>query len=122
MFHFKRFFIGLFVSLCIGTATLGLSSCNGVTISSNDQGITITPNNSASIDDSSQDDSESSSPNDSDSSEHVHAWEEETVVTKVSCETAGVSIFTCECGNEKVQTTPALGHDRMRVDPQAPLA
>ena len=40
---------------------------------------------------------------------HVHVYVE-TVITEVSCETAGVKTFSCECGDSYPETIAATGH------------
>ena len=63
---------------------------------------------------------DSSSEEESSSEEaHVHAWTSETVVVEVSCTVSGVKILACECGENKIETTPALGHALIRCDAKA---
>lgn len=111
----KRFLVGLLACVCIGAGVTGLVSCGTITVNPNNQGgVTITPNtppNSSSI----------QQPSDSSAGQtHVHDWTVETVVTEVSCTVSGVKILVCNCGEDKIETTPALGHDRLRIFAKAP--
>ena len=42
---------------------------------------------------------------------HTHTWDAGTVTTPASCTAAGVKTYSCDCGQTKTETIPALGHD-----------
>ena len=46
----------------------------------------------------------------SDTPVHTHAWGEGVETLAATCTTTGVKTFTCECGETKTESTPALGH------------
>ncbi len=80
---------------------------------------------SASVESSSEESSVDSSSEDESSSDssseeaHVHDWTSETVIVEVSCTVSGVKILACECGENKIETTPAQGHDLIRCEAKA---
>ena len=41
---------------------------------------------------------------------HTHAWDEGAETVAATCTATGVKTFTCECGETKTETLPALGH------------
>ena len=125
----KKFLISLLACASLCASVTGLSACNGIKLTpTSDGGITITPSESSSnigggVNSSSsiEQNSSSSSVEDSSSVEvHQHEWTSETVVTKVDCTTQGVTVLECECGEQKLVITPALGHDRIRCDAKNP--
>ena len=41
---------------------------------------------------------------------HAHSWDTETVTKAATCTATGVKTYTCDCGESKTETIPALGH------------
>ena len=42
---------------------------------------------------------------------HTHNWDGGTVTTQPTCTTAGTKTYHCSCGETKIESIPALGHD-----------
>ena len=50
--------------------------------------------------------------------DHTHSYTEQTV--NATCTEKGVTIYTCDCGNVYTEELPALGHDYVPHEAQAP--
>lgn len=48
--------------------------------------------------------------------EHVHNYEQQTVVTEATCGVEGVKELKCSCGDVKQETIPALEHSYIELD------
>lgn len=48
---------------------------------------------------------------------HTHAWKKISE-TEVTCTTAGIKMYRCDCGEEKIVTAPPIGHDYQTIAAQ----
>ncbi|MGN0768606.1 MAG: DUF6273 domain-containing protein, partial [Christensenellales bacterium] len=53
---------------------------------------------------------QTTSPDISTPTKHIHVYGEWKIITKATCLTSGIKEHTCSCGESETETIPALGH------------